>query len=137
MSTGDNWFRKMVAFWHQIDHRCPCGKDLRPSRIVPVSANISRWRGKAKRHNQTAKLSENGRVRAGEAATDELHRVACHAPKSAATSETHEVIGGVHQRCRSLDPDRTRIQPNAMPVRIWCRGGGHAGHCERTRRQLP
>jgi hypothetical protein len=28
-SAGDNWFRKMVALGQQIDHRCPCGRDLR------------------------------------------------------------------------------------------------------------
>jgi hypothetical protein len=29
MSAGDNWFRKMVAVRGQIDHKCPCGRDLR------------------------------------------------------------------------------------------------------------
>jgi hypothetical protein len=29
MSAGDNWFRKMVAAGGQIDHKCPCGRDLR------------------------------------------------------------------------------------------------------------
>lgn len=29
MSGGDNWFRKMLAVGRQIDHRCPCGRELR------------------------------------------------------------------------------------------------------------
>jgi hypothetical protein len=29
MSAGDKWFRKMVAVGAKIDHKCPCGRDLR------------------------------------------------------------------------------------------------------------
>ena len=29
MSAGDNWFKKMVAVGGPIDHKCPCGRDLR------------------------------------------------------------------------------------------------------------
>jgi hypothetical protein len=28
-SAADNWFRKMLALGQRIDHKCPCGKDLR------------------------------------------------------------------------------------------------------------
>ena len=29
MSAGDNWYQKMFAVRKQIDHKCPCGKELR------------------------------------------------------------------------------------------------------------
>ena len=29
MSAGDNWYQKMLAVRKQIDHKCPCGKELR------------------------------------------------------------------------------------------------------------
>jgi hypothetical protein len=28
-SAGDNWFRKIMALGQQMDHRCPCGRELR------------------------------------------------------------------------------------------------------------
>jgi hypothetical protein len=28
-SAADNWFRKMVALGQRVDHKCPCGKDVR------------------------------------------------------------------------------------------------------------
>jgi hypothetical protein len=70
MSTGDNWFRKMVAFWRQIDHRCPCGRDLRHRGSCQFRREYRAGEEKANQNKQTVELSENGRVRAGEAATD-------------------------------------------------------------------
>ena len=29
MSAGDNWYQKMLAVRKRIDHKCPCGKELR------------------------------------------------------------------------------------------------------------
>jgi hypothetical protein len=29
MSAGDNWYQKMFAVRKRIDHKCPCGKELR------------------------------------------------------------------------------------------------------------
>ena len=28
-SAADNWFKKMVALGQRVDHKCPCGKDVR------------------------------------------------------------------------------------------------------------
>jgi hypothetical protein len=60
----------MVAFWRQIDHRCPCGRDLRHRGSCQFRRTYRAEEEKANDSNQTAELSENGRVRAREAATD-------------------------------------------------------------------
>jgi hypothetical protein len=45
MSAGDNWYRKMFAVRKRIDHKCPCGKELRHPGGLSVSARIPDGKG--------------------------------------------------------------------------------------------
>jgi hypothetical protein len=60
----------MLAFWQQIDHRCPCGRDLRHRGSCQFRRTYRAGVEKGNHNDQTAELSEDGRARAGEAATD-------------------------------------------------------------------
>ena len=57
MSAGDNWFRKMVAVGGQIDHKCPCGRELRHRGSCEFRQSYRDKKGSERRKNQTAESS--------------------------------------------------------------------------------
>jgi hypothetical protein len=57
MSAGDNWFRKMVAVGGQIDHKCPCGRDLRHRGSCEFRQSYQVTKVEASVENQTADRS--------------------------------------------------------------------------------
>ena len=57
MSAGDNWFRKMVAVGGQIDHKCPCGRDLRHRGSCEFRQSYQWTKVEASVENQTADRS--------------------------------------------------------------------------------
>jgi len=56
-SAGDNWFRKMVALGQQMDHRCPCGRELRHRGSCEFRQRYGTKKGRAVDKNQTAEPS--------------------------------------------------------------------------------
>jgi len=54
MSAGDHWFRKMAAVGGQIDHKCPCGRDLRHRGSCEFRQSYEWEKVEASVENQTA-----------------------------------------------------------------------------------
>jgi hypothetical protein len=57
MSAGDHWFRKMAAVGGQIDHKCPCGRDLRHRGSCEFRQSYEWAKVEASVENQTANRS--------------------------------------------------------------------------------
>jgi hypothetical protein len=57
MSAGDNWFRTMVAVGGQIDHKCPCGRELRHRGSCEFRQRYQVTKVEASLENQTADRS--------------------------------------------------------------------------------
>jgi hypothetical protein len=54
MSAGDNWYRKMLAVRKRIDHKCPCGKELRHRGACRFRQGYQTARGNAHDENRSA-----------------------------------------------------------------------------------
>ena len=54
MSAGDSWVRKMVAVGGKIDHKCPCGRDLRHRGSCEFRQSYQVTKSEASVENQTA-----------------------------------------------------------------------------------
>lgn len=70
MSAGDSWYQKMLAVGKQINHRCPCGKELRHRGSCWFRQSYKRGSGKVDDKNQTANSPGNGRLGSRKAARD-------------------------------------------------------------------
>jgi hypothetical protein len=57
MTAGDSWFRKMVAIGGQIDHKCPCGRDLRHRGSCEFRQSYQVTKVEARVEDQTADRS--------------------------------------------------------------------------------
>ena len=57
MSAGDHWFRKMAAVGGRIDHKCPCGRDLRHRGSCEFRQSYQWAKVEASVENQTADRS--------------------------------------------------------------------------------
>ena len=66
-SAADNWFRKMLALGQRIDHKCPCGKDLRHRGSCQFRQTYRADREKAGADNQT---KGSGVLRMAKASSD-------------------------------------------------------------------
>jgi hypothetical protein len=69
MSAGDSWYQKMIAGRKRIDHRCPCGKELRHRGSCWFRRSYRIESGSAAEKNQTVDR-ENGPSRSEKKATD-------------------------------------------------------------------
>jgi hypothetical protein len=54
MSAGDNWYQKMFAVRKRIDHKCPCGKELRHRGACRFRQGYLTRNGNARDENRSA-----------------------------------------------------------------------------------
>jgi hypothetical protein len=54
MSAGDNWYQKMLAVRKRIDHKCPCGKELRHQGSCRFRQGYQKEKGNAHDENRSA-----------------------------------------------------------------------------------
>jgi hypothetical protein len=65
MSAGDNWYQKMLAVRKRIDHKCPCGKELRHQGSCRFRQEYLMAKDKAPDENRTADCTKDGGERTG------------------------------------------------------------------------
>jgi hypothetical protein len=65
MSAGDNWYQKMLAVRKRIDHKCPCGKELRHRGSCRFRQEYLMAKDKAPAENRTADCTKGGGERTG------------------------------------------------------------------------
>jgi len=61
MSAGDNWYRKMLAVQKRIDHKCPCGKELRHRGACRFRQGYQLEKGKAHEENRSSVILVGGK----------------------------------------------------------------------------
>jgi hypothetical protein len=69
MSAGDNWYRKMLAVLKRIDHKCPCGKELRHRGTCRFRQGYQMEKSKARDENLSSVIVVSGK-RHGRNATE-------------------------------------------------------------------
>src|ERR1700720_123963 len=65
MSAGDNWYQKMLTVRKRIDHKCPCGKELRHRGACRFRQEYLMPKDKAPDENRTADCRKVGSARTG------------------------------------------------------------------------